>query len=84
MDATAEADEAQTAARVEMPPNDRGGDHLSRAQVRTLVEYVLAGKLGDREISPADYDHLVDAVMRLRGWARIGPKRPPRCVICAD
>ena len=55
MDATAEADEAQTAARVEMPPNDR-----------------------------ADYDHLVDAVMRLRGWARIGPKRPPRCVICAD
>jgi hypothetical protein len=45
-------------------------DHLSRAQVRALAEYGLAGKLRDRELSPADYDRLVDAVMRLRAALR--------------
>jgi hypothetical protein len=38
--------------------------------VRALVERVFKGKLPDRELTPRDYDRLVDAVMRLRSALR--------------
>jgi hypothetical protein len=43
---------------------------LSRREVRTIVERVLRGRLPDRELGTDDYDHLTDAVLRLRGAAR--------------
>jgi len=52
----------------DLPP---ARDRLSRKDVRGLVERVFKGKLADRELTPRDYDRLVDAVMRLRSALRI-------------
>lgn len=46
-------------------------DSLSRGYVRGLVERVFKGKLADRELTPDDYERLVDAVMRLHLALRI-------------
>jgi hypothetical protein len=54
-------------AQPDVPP---ARDRLSRKNVRALVERVFKGKLADRELTPRDYDRLVDAVMRLRSALR--------------
>jgi hypothetical protein len=54
-------------AQPDVPP---ARDRLSRKTVRALVERVFKGKLADRELTPRDYDRLVDAVMRLRSALR--------------
>jgi hypothetical protein len=46
-------------------------DKLSRGYVRGFVERVFKGKLADRELTPDDYERLVDAVMRLHSALRV-------------
>ena len=45
-------------------------ERMSRKDVRVLLERAFKGKLPDRELTNADYDRLVDDVMRLRSALR--------------
>jgi hypothetical protein len=59
---------AGTVARGDVPP---ARAPLPRAEVRHALERALAGRLADRELTPQDYDRLVDAVIRLRTARRL-------------
>jgi len=58
---TAQAKAARLAAK----------ETYTRAQIHSLLQTSMQGKLSDRELTPSDYDRLADAILRIRASQRV-------------
>jgi hypothetical protein len=68
----AEREPARAAARAEAQAAKLAADELlTRGQVRSTLEKVLAGKLPDRELTLSNYERLTDAVLEIRAANRV-------------